>query len=64
MDEYREFLKMLKSYQQSIQYLQFLQWAEPRALTNRERACLQTFEAILKSFAGVPYDSMPANIDE
>lgn len=69
-------------------------WAEPRALTNRERARLQTFpddyifegnkesvrkqigmavpcrgakiifEAILKSFAGVPYDSMPANIDE
>lgn len=69
-------------------------WAEPRALTNRERARLQTFrddyvfigskesvrkqigmavpcqgakiifEAILKSFAGIPYESMPANIDE
>lgn len=69
-------------------------WAEPRALTNRERARLQTFpddyifqgskesvrkqigmavpcmgakiifEAILKSFAGVPYESMPANIEE
>ena len=69
-------------------------WSEPRALTNRERARLQTFpddfvfegskesvrkqigmavpcrgaqiifEAILKSFAGIPYDSMPANIEE
>lgn len=69
-------------------------WAEPRALTNRERARLQTFrddyvfigskesvrkqigmavpcqgakiifEAILKSFAGIPYEYMPANIDE
>lgn len=69
-------------------------WAEPRALTNRERARLQTFgddyvfigskesvrkqigmavpcqgakiifEAILKTFAGIPYESMPANIDE
>lgn len=69
-------------------------WAEPRALTNRERARLQTFpddyvfdgskenvrkqigmavpclgakiifEAILKSFAGIPYPSMPANIEE
>ncbi len=69
-------------------------WAEPRALTNRERARLQTFpdsfvfegskesvrkqigmavpckgaqiifEAILKSFAGIPYESMPANIEE
>lgn len=69
-------------------------WAEPRALTNRERARLQTFpddfvfegskesvrkqigmavpckgaqiifEAILKSFAGIPYDWMQANIEE
>ena len=69
-------------------------WSEPRALTNRERARLQTFpddfvfegskesvrkqigmavpckgaqiifEAILKTFAGIPYDSMPANIEE
>lgn len=69
-------------------------WTEPRALTNRERARLQTFpdnyifvgnkesvrkqigmavpangakiifEAILKTFAGVGYDSMPANINE
>ena len=69
-------------------------WDEPRALTNRERARLQTFpddyvfegskesvrkqigmavpcrgariifEAILKSFVGIPYDYMPANIDE
>lgn len=69
-------------------------WAEPRALTNRERARLQTFpdtyvfqgtkesvrkqigmavpcdgariifEAILKSFAGIPYDSIDANISE
>lgn len=69
-------------------------WSEPRALTNRERARLQTFpddfifegnkesvrkqigmavpcqgakiifEAILKTFAGIPYESMEANIDE
>lgn len=69
-------------------------WEEPRALTNRERARLQTFpdcfvfegtkesvrkqvgmavpcqgakiifEAILKTFAGIPYESMPANIEE
>ena len=69
-------------------------WEENRALTNRERARLQTFtddfvfegnkesvrkqigmavpckgakiifEAILKSFAGVEYASMPANIEE
>lgn len=69
-------------------------WAENRALTNRERARLQTFpdhyyfqgskesvrkqigmavpcegarvifEAILKTFAGIPYESMPANIEE
>lgn len=69
-------------------------WSEPRALTNRERARLQTFpdnykfignkesvrkqigmavpcqgakiifEAILKSFAGIPYESIPANIEE
>lgn len=69
-------------------------WSENRALTNRERARLQTFpdhyhfqgskesvrkqigmavpcegarvifEAILKTFAGVPYESMPANIEE
>lgn len=69
-------------------------WSEPRALTNRERARLQTFpdtyyfkgskesvrkqigmavpcrgakiifEAILKTFAGMPYESMPANIEE
>ena len=69
-------------------------WDEPRALTNRERARLQTFpdtyifegnkesvrkqigmavpcrgakiifEAVLKTFAGVEYESMPANIDE
>lgn len=68
-------------------------WAEPRALTNRERARLQTFpddyifegnkesvrkqigmavpargakvifEAILKTFAGIPYDSMNPNIE-
>jgi DNA (cytosine-5)-methyltransferase 1 len=67
-------------------------WEEPRALTNRERARLQTFpddfvfcgsrgsqrkqigmavppqgvkiifEAVLKSFAGISYDSVPANI--
>ena len=69
-------------------------WEEPRALTNRERARLQTFpddyvfegskesvrkqigmavpcngakiifEAILKTFAGIEYESMPANINE
>ena len=69
-------------------------WSEPRALTNRERARLQTFqddfifegskesvrkqigmavpckgakiifEAVLKTFAGIPYDAMPANIEE
>lgn len=69
-------------------------WREPRALTNRERARLQTFpdtyvfegnkesvrkqigmavpcqgakiifEAILKTFAGIPYESMEANIEE
>lgn len=69
-------------------------WSEDRALTNRERARLQTFpdhyhfqgskesvrkqigmavpcegariifEAILKTFAGIPYESMPANIEE
>jgi len=69
-------------------------WAEPRALTNRERARLQTFpdtyefigskesvrkqigmavpcrgaqiifEAILKSFAGIPYESIESNINE
>lgn len=69
-------------------------YAEPRALTNRERARLQTFpdnyvfigskeivrrqigmavppkgaqvifEAVLKTFAGIPYDSVPCNIDE
>lgn len=69
-------------------------WSENRALTNRERARLQTFpdhyhfqgskesvrkqigmavpcegariifEAILKTFAGIPYESMPANINE
>ena len=69
-------------------------WEEPRALTNRERARLQTFpdtfefigskesvrkqigmavpcegariifEAILNSFAGVDYESIPANISE
>ena len=68
-------------------------WAEPRALTNRERARLQTFpddyifegnkesvrkqigmavpargakvifEAILKTFAGIPYESMNPNIE-
>ena len=67
-------------------------WAEPRALTNRERARLQTFpdnfvfmgskesvrkqigmavpcrgakiifEAVLRSFAGVQYPSVPCNI--
>lgn len=69
-------------------------WAENRALTNRERARLQTFpdyyyfqgskesvrkqigmavpcdgariifEAILNTFAGISYESMPANIGE
>ena len=69
-------------------------WSEPRALTNRERARLQTFpdtfefigskesvrkqigmavpcegariifEAILNSFAGIEYESIPANISE
>ena len=69
-------------------------WSENRALTNRERARLQTFpdhyhfqgskesvrkqigmavpcagarvifEAILKTFAGILYESMPANIEE
>ena len=69
-------------------------WDEDRALTNRERARLQTFpdsfifegskegvrkqigmavpckgakiifEAILRTFAGIEYESMPANIDE
>lgn len=69
-------------------------WADPRALTNRERARLQTFpddyefigskecvrkqigmavpcrgaqiifEAILKSFAGIPYDYIESNINE
>lgn len=69
-------------------------WSEPRALTNRERARLQTFpdsyefkgakesvrrqigmavpcqgakiifEAILKTFAGIEYPSMEANIEE
>ena len=67
-------------------------WSENRALTNRERACLQTFpldfeflgskesvrkqigmaipvkgarlivEAILKTCAGVSYDSVKANL--
>lgn len=69
-------------------------WEEPRALTNRERARLQTFrddykfigskesvrkqigmavpccgakiifEAVLKSFAGISYESIPANIED
>lgn len=69
-------------------------WDEPRALTNRERARLQTFpddfvfegtkesvrrqigmavpcegarvifEAILRTFAGIAYDSVPCNINE
>jgi DNA (cytosine-5)-methyltransferase 1 len=68
-------------------------WKEPRALTNRERARLQTFpddfifwggkdsvrkqigmavppkgakiiiEAVLKSYAGLNYPSVPANIE-
>ena len=67
-------------------------WSEPRALTNRERARLQTFpddfvfegrkeevrrqigmavpcrgakvifEAVLKSFAGIPYESKEASL--
>jgi DNA (cytosine-5)-methyltransferase 1 len=69
-------------------------WSEPRALTNRERARLQTFpddylfcgskesvrkqigmavpcrgakiifEAVLNSFAGIPYESVEPNINE
>ena len=69
-------------------------WAEPRALTNRERARLQTFpdnyvfegskeqvrkqigmavpchgakvifESVLKTFAGIEYKSIPANLEE
>lgn len=69
-------------------------WEEPRALTNRERARLQTFpddyefigskecvrkqigmavpckgakiifEAVLKSFAGIPYEYIESNINE
>jgi len=69
-------------------------WSEPRALTNRERARLQTFpdtyeflgskesvrkqigmavpcrgariifEAVLNSFAGIPYESIDSNINE
>lgn len=69
-------------------------WSEPRALTNRERARLQTFpddyvfegskeqvrkqigmavpcrgakvifEAVLKTFAGVPYESVPCSLNE
>lgn len=69
-------------------------WSEPRALTNRERARLQTFpddylfcgskesvrkqigmavpcrgakiifEAILKTFAGIPYESMEPNMED
>ena len=69
-------------------------WSEPRALTNRERARLQTFpddyyfcgskesvrrqigmavppagakiifEAILKTFASIPYESVPCNQKE
>lgn len=69
-------------------------WAEPRALTNRERARLQTFpddyqfmgtkesirkqigmavpckgakiifEAVLMSFAGIDYKSIPSNVNE
>ena len=69
-------------------------WSEPRALTNRERARLQTFpddyvfkgskesvrkqigmavpcdgariifEAVLRSFAGIPYDWVEPNINE
>lgn len=69
-------------------------WSEARALTNRERARLQTFpdtyefvgskesvrkqiemaapcqgakiifEAVLKTFAGIPYESIDPNIEE
>ena len=69
-------------------------WSEPRALTNRERARLQTFpdnfifegskeqvrkqigmavpvdgaqiifEAVLRTFAGIPYEFVPANISD
>lgn len=69
-------------------------WSEPRALTNRERARLQTFpdnyvfegskeqvrkqigmavpaegakiifEAVLKTFAEIPYDFVPANLSD
>jgi DNA (cytosine-5)-methyltransferase 1 len=69
-------------------------YSEPRALTNRERARLQTFpdnyvfiggkeavrrqigmavpskgaqvifEAVLKTFAGIPYESIPCNLNE
>ena len=69
-------------------------WEEPRALTNRERARLQTFpddyvfegskeqvrkqigmavpaegakiifEAVLKTFAGISYDSVEANLSD
>ena len=69
-------------------------WSEPRALTNRERARLQTFpddyvfcgskeqvrkqigmavpcrgakiifEAVLKTFAGIEYESIPANLED
>ena len=69
-------------------------WEEPRALTNRERARLQTFpdtynfqgskesvrkqigmavpcrgakiifEAVLRTFADIPYQSVPANVNE
>lgn len=69
-------------------------WSEPRALTNRERARLQTFpddfvfegskedvrkqigmavpaagaqiifEAVLRTFAGIPYESVEANLEE
>jgi len=69
-------------------------WSEPRALTNRERARLQTFpddfvfegskenvrrqigmavpamgaklifEAVLKTFAGIPYPSVDANLND
>lgn len=68
-------------------------WSEPRALTNRERARLQTFpdsfvfegskekvrrqigmavpcrgaqiifEAVIKTLAGIPYETMPANLN-
>jgi DNA (cytosine-5)-methyltransferase 1 len=69
-------------------------WSEPRALTNRERARLQTFpddfvfegskenvrrqigmavpamgaklifEAVLKTFAGIPYPSVDVNLND